>query len=154
MLQPLRARRDYDEEVEATMIKPVGISPGVSEEALMQTPEEVLPVAPVARVKFTLVCPECSVPHHFQPEEGMTPEDNLICPKCASSAQLKDFVKTKEGSYVCKTASSSLSGGFRKLRKMLPKGDKVTLTKGQISEIHSIINSFKSFYDKVQDKLD
>jgi hypothetical protein len=154
-------RRDYDEP-EAAMVKPVVPSPGLEMgKALDYDAPEAIPSTPggcgcghaeqqpiPAKGKLILICPVCEGSNPYEPAMDVTPDASVSCPRCASSVPLKSFYKGKEGSYVSKTASS-MDALFKKIYEIIPKDEQVTLSKGKVNQLHSIIQRFRKFYEKV-----
>jgi hypothetical protein len=182
--QPLSLRKDYGknyDDVEGTMIKPLPATPPPTpEEALSENITNIVPSTPQSFTDydnpmpinkgcggplgkgpmgpkgFDIECPVCKDVNKYIPEEGEEIDQKVIilCPKCANSVHIEDFVKTASGTYTAKIATC-LDDDFKAIRRVLPKKSKnITLSNNDISMIHSKLDKIYKTYRKFEKELD
>lgn len=147
--QPLMVRRDYDTP-EAAMVKPV-VPPQYTPEEMVE--ENGSPMVPSNPKGFKLICPTCEETNAYEPEEDVTADTVLVCPKCASKVPVDMFAKTASGVYRIKQASY-LDPNFKAIREILPKRPaEAHLTKSDTAKLLKHIDRLESVYAKVQKTL-
>jgi len=151
--QPLMMRRDYDTS-EATMLKPVVPPQYTPEEIIENSGSMSVPSIPKG---FKLICPACEATGTYMPDEDVTEEDVISCPKCACNIPLSSFSKTASGEYKVINASSHVSyldPNFKAIRDILPRrAEEVTLSKSETSNLLKHIDRLENIYRKVQKVL-
>ena len=104
---------------------------------------------------FDIECPVCRDTNKFIPEaeEDMGPKMIILCPKCANSSRVGDFVKTASGIFRAKVATS-LDADFTAIKKLLPKNkDSVNLSNSDVAFIHGKLDKIYNTYRKFEREL-
>lgn len=173
--------KNYDE-VESAMIKPLPATPPPTpEEALSENVTNVIPSTPQRYTDydsptpinkgcgggplgkgpmgprgFDLECPVCKDVNKYIPEEGEEIDQKVIilCPKCANSAHITDFVKTASGTYAVKVATC-LDNDFKAIKRLIPKKSNcIKLSSRDIGSIHNKLDKIYNTYRKFEKELD
>jgi len=158
MLQPLRARKDYGQEPQATIVKAL---PPVQD-----IPEDVEPVIedydkppvlkPVQKTPYgppegrgRMMCPQCKRKLLFR-LAALKDKANISCPYC--SQVISSAAMYKEGSEYRAVIAKCLDPNFKAIWKMLPKSKELTLSEKQIQDIHEHLDTIYKKYRELETK--